>query len=257
MRFKHQRIAAVGLALLFILSLAPVVPAASQVPPKPARFDYVFDYAGLLSQEDKATISSLGRELDAKTGAQIAVVTVDSLGEVPIKDYANTLFRSWELGNKAKNNGVLLLVNKENMLTGKPGRVRIEVGYGLEGAIPDGKAGRILDDYVLSRWDQGKYSEGILQGYLAVAAEVAREHNVTLEGSSAPVPLAPGESNGDRLGSAPFLGLVIAIIVLGIFLLTARKRRRGGRGGDDSFGGGWGGGGGFGGGSSGGGGADR
>lgn len=240
-----------------LMVLSPVE-AAPQAPPKPAKFDYVYDYAGLLDRETAATISSLGRELDGKTEAQLVVVTVASLGDSTIEDYANTLFRSWGLGSREKNNGVLLLVNKENLLAGKPGRVRIEVGYGLEGAIPDGKAGRILDFYVLPRWEQQNYSEGILQGYLAIAAEVANEYQVTLNGDYAPVPSYNGAAQDERL-PAPLVGLVVAIVLLSLFGILSRRGRRGGGGGGGGgyFGGGWGGGGGFGGGSSGGGGASR
>ncbi|NLL18707.1 MAG: TPM domain-containing protein, partial [Clostridia bacterium] len=81
--------------------------------------------------------------LKKASGADLVVVTVENLGGYTIEEYALELFRRWGLGDKEKNNGVLLLVNKENVLTGQSGRVRIEVGYGLEGAIPDGKAGRI------------------------------------------------------------------------------------------------------------------
>jgi len=273
---KNTKMFILSLVFLLVLSLSPTAFASSQIPPKPDRFDYVFDYAAMLEPQDISAIRSLGRELEDKTKAQVVVVTVESLGDYPIEEYANILFRSWGLGNREKNNGVLLLVNKENILAGKPGRVRIEVGYGLEGAIPDGKAGRILDNYVLPRWEQQKYSEGVLQGYLAIAAEVAREYNVTLDGSYAPV---PADTSANRTGSlpAPFIGLIIAVILLALFSSIVRKNRRRKRWDDDDFGGyggwggggffggggfgGWGGGGfgggGFGGGSSGGGGASR
>ncbi len=262
-----------GLVLLLIICLTPAAWAAPQVPPRPALFDYVFDYAGILNREDIAAISSLGRELDAKTKAQVVVVTVNSLGDSPIQDYANTLFRSWGLGDKEKNNGVLLLVNKENLLAGRSGRVRLEVGYGLEGAIPDGKAGRILDSYILPRWAEQKYSEGILQGYLAVAAEVAQEYNVTLDGRYTPVPV--DRTDGQNItGSVKLSELISALVIFFIIAFVARRYRRKRRRDDDDhggfggfggwggggFGGGWGGGGfggGFGGGSSGGGGANR
>lgn len=267
MNLKKIKLPVVVLILLTLLAYAPAVLAAAQIPAKPDRFDYVFDYANILSPQDRAKISALGRELDEKTKAQVVVVTVDSIGNSAMDQYANALFRAWGLGDREKNNGVLLLVNKENMLTGKPGRVRIEVGYGLEGAIPDGKAGRILDSYVLPRWDAQKYSEGVLQGYLAIVAETAKEYNITLQGGYAPVPI---EQSGSSEGfPAPVMGLIIAVIILAFFAAFAGKNRRGGRG---FFGGGgfWGGGGfggggfggggfggGFGGGSSGGGGAGR
>ena len=266
MRLKANKLIILGLAVLILLLAGSTVLAAPQVPPKPQQFDYVYDFAGMLNQQDKDKISNLGRELDAKTKAQVVVVTVDTLGGAPIQDYANTLFRTWGLGDKEKNSGVLILVNKESVLTGQSGRIRIEVGYGLEGAIPDGKAGRILDNYVLPRWAQQKFSEGILQGYLAAVAEVAKEYKITLDGSYAPVPIDTANGQNTTL-PAPVMGLIIAVILLSVFMSIVRKGRRRKNGDDDGFGGGWGGGGffggggggggGFGGGSSGGGGADR
>ncbi|MHB9093217.1 MAG: TPM domain-containing protein [Eubacteriales bacterium] len=262
MRKINKSILVMGLVLLLIMGLIPAASAEPQVPPKPDRteFNYVFDYAKILDPQDVAKMSSLGRELDEKTKAQVVVVTVDSLGDSTIEEYANTLFRSWGLGDKEKNNGVLLLINKENMLAGKSGRLRIEVGYGLEGAIPDGMAGRIRDNYILPRWEQQKYSEGVLQGYLATAAQVAKEYNIALDGNYTPVPQNYG-TRPRQSGSAPFAGLIIAIVILSIFGVITRKRRRNGRRDDDDFGGfgggigggGFFGGGGFGGGDSGGG----
>lgn len=274
---KKKQLVTLVVAVLLLLSMSTAVFAAAQVPPKPGNFDYVYDYAGILDRQDMSRISSLGRELDEKTKAQVVVVTVDTLGNSTIEDYANTLFRAWGIGDKEKNSGVLLLVNKENTLTGKPGRVRIEVGYGLEGAIPDGKAGRILDDYVLPRFDRQQYSEGIYQGYLALASVVAGEYNVKLAGNYSPVPAGSGSNEGSV--PAPVVGLIVAAVLSMVFFSIGRRRRRsrwdddddgfGGFGGGGGWfggfggGGGWGSGGsggfggGFGGGSSGGGGASR
>lgn len=270
MKIKFKKLLVPLVTVVLLLAFTMGAAAAPAVPDKPGQFDYVQDFAGILSPEDKARISSLGREIDEKTKAQIVVVTVDTLGDTPIEMYANQLFRSWGIGDKEKNNGILLLVNKENMLSGKSGRVRLEVGYGLEGAVPDGKAGRILDDYVLSYWGQQKYSQGITQGFMATANEVANEYNIKLDGSYAPVPL---KSKGEEVG-APYVGLIMALIIFGV-ITSLNKRNRKGRnrrdddifpggffGGGGGFGGGFGGGGGgfgggFGGGSSGGGGASR
>lgn len=277
MRTKYNKLLVPALTIILILSLG-VVSFASTLPPasgttavppdKPEHFDYVQDFAGILSVKDKEKISSLGREIDEKTKAQVVVVTVNSLGGTPIEMYANQLFRSWGIGDKEKNNGVLLLINKENMLNNKSGRVRIEVGYGLEGAIPDGKAGRILDNYVLPYWSQKQYSMGITQGYMAVAGEVAKEYNIKMEGNFAPIPL----DTKDDSSSASYVGLIAALIILSVLTsMTRKSRRRRHWDDDDKFGGGFGGGffgggfgggggfsgGGFGGGSSGGGGASR
>jgi Domain of unknown function (DUF477). len=147
---------------------------AASIPPKPSQYDYVYDYAKLMNQSDIETIRSIGKEIEDLSGAQIIVVTVDDIGNYQISDYALNLFRSWGIGQKDKNNGVLLLIDKKRLLEGLSGKVYISVGYGLEGAIPDSVAGRVLDDYVLPKWDNKDYSGGIVDGYKAIASLVAK-----------------------------------------------------------------------------------
>ena len=248
----------VALLLPLLLFSAPAE-AAPEVPPPPDPAAYVNDYGGFLDAITHAELSGLGRELEKKTGAELVLVTVESLGGAAIEDYALALFRSWGLGKKGKNNGVLFLVDRERLLAGQNGKVRIEVGYGLEGAIPDGKAGHILDYYVLPQWDGGDYAEGIRLGYLALAAEVALEYGISLEqGAAAPESYQPPPSK-----KSAFLKLgITALAYLFFFFIfipfVSRFLGRGGGYGGGGFGGGSGrGGGGFGGGSSGGGGASR
>ena len=120
-------------AALFWLAAAPVE-AAPQVPPSPETAAYVNDYGKLLDARTFTELSGVGQALEKKTGAELVLVTVESLYGLPIEEYALALFRSWGLGKKEKNNGVLLLVDRERLLAGQSGKVRIEVGYGLEGA---------------------------------------------------------------------------------------------------------------------------
>ncbi|MGB9833330.1 MAG: TPM domain-containing protein, partial [Caldisericum exile] len=98
----------------------------------------------------------------------------DSIGDTTVEEYAVQLFRKWGIGQKDKDNGVLLLVAIKDRV------MRIEVGYGLEGAIPDGKAGRIRDEYIIPYFKQEDYSKGIYYGYLALAREIAKEYNAEL-----------------------------------------------------------------------------
>ncbi|HWI55360.1 MAG TPA: TPM domain-containing protein [Desulfobacteria bacterium] len=277
MRYKLNKLLLPMLVLLAVFTLCTGVIAAPEVPPKPDRFDYVYDYAGILTEQDAAKIRSIGTELESKTKAQVVVVAVDSLAGMPIEDYANNMFRLWGIGSAEKNNGILILVNKENVLKEKPQRVRIEVGYGLEGAVPDGVAGRILDEQVLPRWEQRQYSEGVAAGYTEVASRVAGEYNVSLEGGGSGYPDYDRVPAPDSV-SIPYAGFIAAVVIMSILNAFIRRKRRKNRWDDDDdgfgggggwggfggggFGGGWGGGGGFGGGgfgggSSGGGGADR
>ena len=108
--------------------------------------------------EDREKILAMGRDLDRATKAQVVVVTMTSLGSDSIENYANRLFRKWGIGDRTKNNGVLLLIAKEDR------KFRIEVGYGLEGAITDGYAGSVLDG-MKSDFRSGKYSPAIVAAY--------------------------------------------------------------------------------------------
>ncbi|MGB9812201.1 MAG: TPM domain-containing protein [Thermovenabulum sp.] len=252
---------------------------AEPVPPKPAYNEYIFDFADLIDENQEEEMREIAKKIDDLTGAEIVVVTVGSLDGKTIEDYALELFRSWGIGDKEKNNGILILVNKENLLLDKKGRIRIEVGYGLEGAVNDGKAGYILDIYALPAFKEKNYSKGIYDTFLAVTSEVAKEYGVDLEKSG----LSKLEGYKSEEKDSIFkivIDIMLFFIILYFFFIMPRRifRRRppfgggggpiirgpfdpfggGGFGGFGGFSGGSGGGfGGFGGGSSGGGGASR
>lgn len=167
--FSEDTIIAIAtVAVILIISIVSIS-SDSEIPPAPTTDIYVTDYAGMIDYSTKEKILAIGGELDAKYKAQIAVVTVDSLGFSTIEEYANELFRSWGIGDKNLNNGVLLLIAKDDR------KFRIEVGYGLEGAITDGYAGEVLDgmkDY----FREENYSEGILNAYKILTAKVYEEY---------------------------------------------------------------------------------
>ena len=146
------------------------------VPSKPAEFNCVFDYGGMLSSEETQLIRIAGNYIRAKSKAELVVVTVENLDGMVLEDYAHEQFNTWGIGDKEKNNGVLLLVNKETTLAGTSGRVRIEVGYGLEGALPDSVCGRILDEKTLPAWDKKEYGRGIVEGYMEIVRRTAMEY---------------------------------------------------------------------------------
>ena len=146
------------------------------VPSKPAEFNCVFDYGNMLQADEAQLIRIAGNYIRAKSKAELVVVTVENLDGMVLEDYAHELFNSWGIGDKEKNNGVLLLVNKETTLTGTSGRVRIEVGYGLEGALPDSVCGRILDEKTLPAWDKKAYGRGIVDGYMELVRRTAMEY---------------------------------------------------------------------------------
>lgn len=220
---------------------------------------YVYDFAGVLSNTDRTEIESLLRDLEQQTTAQVKVVTLASLEGGAVEDFATRLFEGWRFGQEGKDNGVLFLVATQDRL------MRIEVGYGLEGALPDAAAGRLLDTYVVPRFRSGDMAGGLREGTAAIARTVAAEYGVTLSPGSAS-PRGPPSGEGvsrDSFASRVFTFLFVALFVifairhpfLALALLSSGGRG-GGRGGG-GFGGGGFRGGGFGGGMSGGGGASR
>ncbi|NLG87299.1 MAG: TPM domain-containing protein, partial [Firmicutes bacterium] len=205
-------------AVVLLCAISIEVAAAPKVPdpPRPARL--INDLAGLLDEETRTELETIGREIWEQTKADVVLVTVPSLDGASIEEYALTLFRRWGLGDKDKNNGVLLLVDKERLLQGQPGKVRIEVGYGLEGAIPDGKAGRILDEMVLPLWEQQEYAAGIRAGYLALVAAVAAEYGIDLNTNTKLAPVVE-YATFDPGGFASFVLGVLPIIILFVIFL--------------------------------------
>jgi uncharacterized protein len=118
----------------------------------------VMDEAGVLSAGARDALSSKLGELEAKSGIQLVVATVNSLQGEEIEPYANALFRTWKLGEKDKNNGVLLLVAPNQH------RVRIEVGYGLEGTLTDALSKIIIANAIAPRFKAGDFDGGVSRG---------------------------------------------------------------------------------------------
>src|SRR2546426_11654544 len=237
--------------VIFVLTLVLRAEPVSQLRPT----DYVNDFAHVLDQTTIARLDDLCQQIDQKAHAQIAVVTVNSLDGSDIESYAVDLFKKWGIGSKSTNRGVLILLAAQDR------RYRIEVGYGLEPILPDGKVGGFGREAVpLLR--QNDYNGAVLLLTSRVANVIAQDAGVQLTGAQARAPTPP---MGISVG-----GILLLLIVILVVLFTPLRRLIfwwllfGGRGSGSGYsGGGWSGGGfgggsgfgGFGGGSSGGGGA--
>ncbi|HEV7339488.1 MAG TPA: YgcG family protein [Bosea sp. (in: a-proteobacteria)] len=151
---------AAWLALLIIL-FVPLLAAAAE-PSYPALSGRIVDGAKLLDAEASARIAGKLKAHEDKTTDQVVVATVPSLQGLSIEDYANGLFRAWGLGDKAKNNGALLLVAPNER------KVRIEVGYGLEGALTDALSKVIITTAVAPKFKNGDFAGGIEGGVDAI-----------------------------------------------------------------------------------------
>ncbi len=244
-RRRAGRWVALWLFVLLVFTLA----TGFRVPPNPQE-DFAYDETGTLSSDTRQTIRDVNQQISG-TGAQIVVCMISTLDDDSLEDAALDIFRTWGIGSRSKDNGVLLLIAKDDR------KLRIEVGYGLEGAIPDSVADRIIRNVIAPSFREGDFDRGVLDGFNAIVTRVAEEYDLEIDADG----YVPVESEE---GTSVLESIVMAIIV--IFILLTYFGRifrflpiyRGG-GGFRSGGGGWSGGGssggGFGGGSSGGGGA--
>ncbi|MCU0857596.1 MAG: TPM domain-containing protein [Pontiellaceae bacterium] len=208
----------------------------------------VNDFAGVMSAEDRSATERLLAELENKTGVQIAVVSLKSMEGGQIDDFATRLFERWGIGQKGKDNGLLLLAAIEDR------KVRVEVGYGLEGILSDAAAGRLIDQYIVPFFRSGDYSGGLRKGAEALASVTASGLGVALTGIAYPDHYTrASETSGDGFFPVFLFFTVIILVILGFHSISNGGDLCGGglRGGG-GFGGG-----GFGGGMSGGGGASR
>jgi uncharacterized protein len=243
---KIASAAALVISLAFLLHAEPI----SQLSPT----DYVNDFAHVLDQNTIAQLDNICQQIDQQAHAQIAVVTVQSLDGSDIESYAVALFKKWGIGSKSTDHGVLILVATQDH------RYRIEVGYGLEPILPDGKAGGFGREAV-PLLKQNDYNGAVSLMTSRVADVIARDAGVQLTGAPLRAPTGAHEPSP----GLSIAGIVVLLIIGLILLSTPFGRlllwslllggRGGGYGGGGGFGGGSGGFGGFGGGSSGGGGA--
>lgn len=202
---------------------------------KPTEDFYINDFAQVITAEDEAQILSKAVALNQKTTAQVVVVTVESLDGEEAWQYALDLGREWGVGDKEADNGVVILLSEYDR------QIEIAVGYGLEGAIPDSKAGRIIDLYGLEYLKQDDFSKGITAIADAVINEVYLEYGVTPEGYTPIDSIKETDDVSENAGSVIIFWVILIVIVLIFSVLPS------GRGGFIWLGGGPRGGSGFGG----------
>ena len=161
----------IGLVALIplLVASAGAEPVTSIPNPRGRDGTWVTDLPGALRAETVAKLNSTISEFERTTGAEMAVVVVRSLDGLPIDEVAVKLFNLWGIGKKNRDNGLLLLWSTGDR------RVRVEVGYGLEGVLPDGKTGAILDAYVIPKFKAGDFDEGVLAGVAALLSVVRNE----------------------------------------------------------------------------------
>jgi len=184
---------------------------------------YVSDFAHVIDPRSKAALEQYAGRVEQATGAQMALVTLRTLEGEPIDDVANTIYRAWGVGQKGKNEGILLL-----LVVGDR-RDRLEVGYGLEPILPDGFDGSILRE-MRPALRQGQYGEALMAAAEAIGSTIAKAKNVSLD---AQLPRRMRRSTGN---SIPWPALLVFLFF--VFWLL-RALGRGGRGGPGGGGGFW------------------
>ncbi len=199
--------------VLIWLVLSPFLAPAQNVPQRPNPPKLVNDYAKVLTADQAARLEQKLVAYDDSTSNQIAIVTVKTLEGYPIEEYALKLFRDWQIGNKATNNGALILAVIDDR------QIRIEVGYGLEGAIPDITANQIIRNDIAPAFRSSDYYDGFDKATESIIKAAAGEYK-------APEGYGQGKGkSGKGIG-----GLVLAFIVI-VFILSNINRRGGGGGG--------------------------
>lgn len=190
------------LIILLVLLAAPVFAAGPS--------SFVTDRAGVIDDRTERALAGALQELEQKTGAQMLVLTVDSTEGIPIEQYALETAERWGLGRKDRDDGLLFVVAIQDR------RYRIEVGYGLEGLIPDSLAGTIARQELVPRFKQGDYTGGITYTAAALMETIARDKGVELTG-------LPELQRRKSSGGFP-AGLAIVIAIILINGLTSRRR---------------------------------
>ena len=209
-----------------VLLAAAAVGSHAAGPVYPEHTGYVTDATNTLGDAARQRLVELIRRLHDRTAAQVAVAIVPTTEGEAIDTYAAKLFEKWKVGTKGKDNGVLFVAAIKDR------KMRIEVGYGLEGALPDGKTGEILRTVVRPRFQAGDMAGGVIGGVEAIVTVIAGEYKVppaelglgapvpTQAGAPAAVPVESGSGTGFWI---VVLGIGIAVVGLGSAIFSVVK----------------------------------
>ncbi len=157
----------IALAVIAVLSRAPSVALAFDVP---ANDGFYTQTTPLLAPADEVEIERILSDIEQQTSNEIAILVVESLHDEPIEDAANAVFRTWGIGKSGHDNGILLLVASADR------EMRFEVGYGLEGAVPDIVAKGIIDTDLVPPFREAKYKEGFVAAIDSLKKHIAGEY---------------------------------------------------------------------------------
>lgn len=247
------------LIVLYISIFCFISLSQASTPPVPERPpDYVVDLAGIIENNIEMRMNSILRELETKTGTQMVILTITSLDGESIEEFSINTAEQWKLGQKGVDNGVLVTVAVKDR------KYRFEIGYGLEGTLPDSFVGSVGRKYLVPYFKKGNYSLGLYYATMAIIDKIAKEEGITIGETERNSPLYTRAVKTKKIGIVEILfGALFFIVAMILFirhpalfmLLLFSSGGRGWRGGGGFGGGGFGGFGGGGGGGFGGGGA--
>jgi len=190
---------------VFIAFLTTACSYASEIKfPKPA--GYVNDFAGVLVPSTETALNNLLVRLEKKTGAEMAVVTVKTVKPMDIDTYAVELFNDWKLGKKGLDNGVLIVFAKEDR------KIKIETGKGIEGTLPDGYLGRVLDEQAVPAFKLEKYGRGLYNTAAVLSEKIQKDH----------IPGKPAKKK-DKTLWATVIAILVFILAVSVAAMNIKK----------------------------------
>lgn len=204
-----MRHAAPALGIGLVVCLALLLPGATAAKEVPYLSGRIVDEAGLLPPDEAQRIEDELRRLEEETGVQVAVLTVESLEGEVLEDYSLRVAETWGLGQAEEDNGVLLLVARDDR------KLRIEVGYGLEGRLTDAQAGRIVRNAIVPRFKAGDFDGGVAAGVDSIVGAVRGEEGAIPEDTGSGL-----EGGPEGFWERAFMGGIF-LVVVGLFSTIA------------------------------------
>jgi uncharacterized protein len=194
----------------FLLAIMLTVAGAQEFVPVPPLKARVTDMAGMLDAHQRTTLENMLQDYEQRTGSQIAILLVKSTAPEAIEQYSIRVYDEWKLGRKGVDDGVLLLVAKDNPPALR--RLRIEAGRGVQGTLTDAQSKRILQDVIAPHFRQNDFYSGLSAGVSAISALLDKEN----------IPAPDKKQAAQDEGGFPWLLLVIFMI----FIVLSRSRSR-------------------------------
>ena len=208
-----------GLMLGLMLALLTTIAGAQDFAPIPPLKSHVTDVSGMLDSSQRATLENVLKDYEARTGGQIGILLVNSTAPEAIEQYSIRVAEAWKLGRKGVDDGVILVVAKDNPKALR--RLRIEAGRGIQGTVTDVQSKRILEDVIAPHFRQNDFYGGLTAGVAALTRLMDQEHLPAPADAGKRAAAAP-----DDLGIFGYLPFLFIFGIIGILAWRMRDARR-------------------------------